>query len=394
MRTRLALVLTLLLAPALAAQSDDLAALQSRADGGDPAAQVALAERYAQGSGVVQNFAEAAAWFARAAETGSAQAQNQLGRLYHTGLGVAADRDTALRWLREAAEQGAPEHLYDLARVLEETPDTWPEAATLYQRAADAGHVDAAVSLGVMYQNGNGVAQDFARARALYDAPAAAGHARAQNNLGLLYVRGSGVPQDYDRAAALFAAAAEQGLAQAQTNLGVMYENGFGVDQSDAEAARLYKLGGAGAPAAEDGFVYDPRLTPPPADPAAIDTLRAAARAGDPLAQFQYGWMLVHLDTPGPGDWQDAALLFAAAAEKGLPAAMANLALLYQQGRGVPQDYVLAQMWLTLAVSGGLDTAGPRVTTLQQRMTPAQINEAQTLAQSQAQGHAQTGLQP
>jgi len=361
--------------------------LRTAAEAGDIAAQLTLAARYHDGAGVIQNFAQAAAWYARAAEANDAEAQNRLGQYYHVGLGVPADRAAALRWLSAAAEQGAPQHLFDLAAVLEmdtDNPAALARAAALYERAAEAGHTNAAVSLGVMVQNGTGVAQDYARAKALYEGPAAAGNARAQNNLGLLYVRGTGVPQDYDRAAALLAAAAEQGLATALTNLGVMYENGFGVPQDDARAAALYRQGGAGTQAAQAGagFVYDPRLAPPPSDPDGIATLRADAQTGDPVAEFLLGWMLVHLEAPSPTDWRAAATLFNAAANKGHAAAMANLGLLYMQGRGLPQDYVLAQMWLALAGSGGLKAALPLSAALQARMTPDQINESQALAET------------
>ncbi|WP_146591321.1 SEL1-like repeat protein [Puniceibacterium confluentis] len=388
MRTQGLAVLALLLAllPAVSvAQDADISSLTGAAESGDTAAQITLAQRYHDGDGVVQNFARAADWFARAAEAGVAEAQNRLGRYYHSGLGVQADRAAALRWLGAAADQGAPQHLYDLAGVLEEArddPQTLTRAAGLYERAAGAGHTGAAVSLGVMYQNGTGVAQDPDRARALYEPAAAAGDARALNNLGLLYVRGSGVPQDYTRAAQLFAAAAEQGLAQAITNLGVMYDNGYGVPQDDAEAARLYRLGSAGAPVAETGFAYDPRLAPPPSEPAARDALRAAARAGDPVAEFQLGWLLVQGTEPTPEDWQQAAALFGRAAAKGHAASMAGLGLLYMRGRGVPQDYVLAQMWLVLAGSAGLDSAPALSAALQARMTSGQINEAQALAEA------------
>ena len=149
--------------------------------------------------------------------------------------------------------------------------------------------------------------------------------------------------------------------------------------------------GGAGPRTAEPGFLYDPRLAPPPADPEGLAALRRAARAGDPVAEFQMGWMLVHLTAPGPQDWQDAATLFARAADKGHPAAMANLGLLYRQGRGVPQDYVLAQMWLALAGSAGLDAALPLGAALQARMTPGQINAAQAMARARWSG---TGEDP
>lgn len=375
----------LLTAPAQA-QDSALSTLMKQAESGSVHAQITLAERYETGDGLARNFALAAEWYARAARTGDPVAQNRLGRLLHGGLGIDADPEAAIGWLRAAAEQGAPEHLHDLAAALEATgrPEALREAAELYTRASEAGHLEATVGLGVLYQNGTGVPQDFARARALYDRAAGAGHARAQNNLGLLYVRGQGVPQDYARAFALFEAAAQQGLKQALTNLGVMYENGFGVPHDEARAAELYRQGGAGqaapAPRSDAAFLYDPRLAAPGTTSEDLEALALAARNGDPLAEFQYAWLLVSQDRPSAGDWQSAAHFFARAANKGLPAAMANLGQLYRMGRGVPQDYVRAQTWLTLAEAAGLATAAPLVTGLQARMTPDQINAAQAAA--------------
>lgn len=392
MRPRLRILLFLVFWPtAIWAQENslsDLEALATAAQQGNVAAQAELGQRYHLGLGTVQNFARAAEWFGQAAKAGNPLAQNQLGKYYHSGLGVAADRQTALHWLEAAASTGEPAFLYDLATVLEEDKEDDQgllRAAELYQRAATAGHVEAAVNLGVMYQNGLGVGQDFLRAKALYEAPAAAGHPKAQNNLGLLYVRGDGVPKDYNRAAALFAAAAKSGLPQAYSNLGVMYENGFGVPQSDTEAANLYKLGAAGTAQAQNDFVYDPRLLPPPEDAVGLATLRAMALAGEPIAQFQLGWLLVHQTDPNSQMWFEAARLFAAAAEKGHSASMANLGILYERGKGLPQDFVLAQMWLTLAGSNGLNEVIPLIAQLQRKMLPQQINEAQSLAEAKRQ---------
>ncbi|MDJ0820544.1 MAG: tetratricopeptide repeat protein [Paracoccaceae bacterium] len=369
---------------AQALETLNLEALTARAEAGEVAAQRILGVRYQDGTGVIRNFATAAGWFTRAADAGDAEAQNRLGQFYATGLGVAADRALALRWLEAAAQQGDPQHLFDLAATLEkapETPEVMARVAALYQQAADAGHLEATVSLGLLYQNGTGVAQDYTRARRLYEAAADQGHARAQNNLGLLYVRGHGVPQDYDRAFALFEAAAAQGLAQALTNLGVMYENGFGVAHDETRAAALYRQGGAGT-RGTDGpvFVYDPRIVPPPTDAEGLADLRADAQAGDPVAQFQLAWLLLQAETVPIANWRLAADLFKTMAEAGHAASMANLGLLYEQGRGVPQDFVLGQMWLSLAVTAGLETALPHSTALQARMTPDQMNEAQARA--------------
>jgi hypothetical protein len=59
---------------------------------------------------------------------------------------------------------------------------------------------------------------------------------------------------------------------------------------------------------------------------------------------------------------------------------------MYRDGTGVPQDYVRAYMWLTLAAqSPGLSAQYPELDrmvrgALAHKMTPAQIAEAQKLA--------------
>lgn len=377
----LAVVIAFATAPVLA-QGDLLAA----AEAGDPAAQLAIAERFENGDGVVQNYARAAQWYDRAAETGNREAANRLGRLYHAGLGVSRDLPRAIALLERAAESGKADHLYDLALVIEaaQTDEAaLTRAATLYRRAAEAGHLDAAVSLGVLLQNGKGVAQNFAEAAALYQGAADTGHARALNNLGLLFVRGDGVPQNYERAAKLFKAAADKGLPEALTNLGVLYENGFGVPQSDDLAATYYRQGGQGVadPQQTDHLIYDVRLTPPPTDEAGLKDLEKAARAGDPVAEFQVAYLVLEDDLRDPRRDIRAALMMHRAAEAGHAPAMANLSLLYFRGLGVPQDFVLGQMWLVLAGTSGFDGAAGLSAHWSGKMTADQINDAQARAE-------------
>lgn len=366
-------------------QAQDIAALERAAQNGDAEAAMTLSQAFHDGGDVVQNFARAAELARIAAEAGLADAQNRLGQYHHEGLGVAQSRDLALQWLGMAAEQGLPQHLFDYASVLEQSGDPQDQrrAADLYDAASAAGLIEASVSLGLLYQNGAGVPQDFERARALYEPAARAGLARAQNNLGLLYVRGSGVEQNYGLAAELFAAAAQQGLATAKTNLGVMYENGFGVPQDDAKAAQLYKEGGNAALDDQKELppvIYDARLVPVQASNDTLLSLRQAAAQGDPVAEFQLAWLLISAETPTFAMQREAANLFRRAADKGLPAAMANLGLMFMHGLGVPQDYVLGQTWLTLAASQGNAEARTLAIIGQRRMTAGQINEAQERA--------------
>ncbi|WP_069301094.1 tetratricopeptide repeat protein [Neptunicoccus sediminis] len=359
-----------------------LAELLKAARDGDSAAQLYLGRLFDEGTQVPQDFARARQWYEQAATAGLAAAQNSLGRLLGAGLGGPADLPRAFELMKQAADDGTAAHLYDLAQMYENgagTPQDMTRAASLYEQAAGLGHRDAAVSLGVLYQNGTGVAQDFARARALYEPAATAGHSRAQNNLGLLYTRGSGVVQDYERAAALFQAAAASGLSTAMTNLSVMYENGFGLPQSDDLAADWARRAKSDTKTA---FLSDPRLGSAIRleDTATTQKMQTAARAGDPLSAYLLAFALLDPANPAP-DPVAAARFMEQAARAGIHLAQANLAMMYFEGVGLPQDYVLARVWASLASLG----TDPRPLALRDRitrkMTSGQINESQQIAQ-------------
>ncbi|GGA29473.1 tetratricopeptide repeat protein [Neptunicoccus cionae] len=364
-----------------------LVELQNAARSGDAVAQLYLGQLFDEGTQVPQDFAQARQWYEQAATANLTEAQNKLGRLLGAGLGGPADLPRAFELVKQAAQDNTASHLYDLAQMYENgagTAQDMTRAATLYEQAAKAGHPDAAVSLGVLYQNGTGVAQDYARARTLYEPAAAAGHSRAQNNLGLLYTRGTGVAQDYDRAAALFQAAAAGGLSTAMTNLSVMYENGFGLPQSDELAASWARRAKSDTKTA---FLSDPRLGTAiqRAEAGNAQALQSAARAGDPLSAYLLAFALLDPASPAP-DLAAAARFMEQAARAGIHLAQANLAVMYFEGIGLPQDYVLARVWASLASLG----TDPRTIELRDRitrqMTSGQINDSQQIAQSYWQG--------
>ena len=68
------------------------------------------------------------------------------------------------------------------------------------------------------------------------------GDTDAQHSLGVMYDTGQGVPQDYKEAATWYRKAAEQGYAPAQYNLGAMYANGEGVPPDDVLAYMWFSL--------------------------------------------------------------------------------------------------------------------------------------------------------
>ena len=80
------------------------------------------------------------------------------------------------------------------------------------------------------------------------------------------------------------------------------------------------------------------------------------------------------------GDYSTALRLFRPLAEQGDAAAQYNLGLMYASGRGVPQDYASAHMWLNLAAVNGDKDAVKARDMVAAHMTPAQIAKAQKLA--------------
>ena len=82
-----------------------------------------------------------------------------------------------------------------------------------------------------------------------------AGDAGAQTSLGVAYDKGEGVPQDYTQAVAWYRKVAEQGAASAQFNLGAMYARGEGVPQDYVESHKWRNLAASRA-SAEDQKRY------------------------------------------------------------------------------------------------------------------------------------------
>jgi TPR repeat protein len=94
------------------------------------------------------------------------------------------------------------------------------------------------------YQKGLAAARsgNYATALREFRALAEQGHASAQYNLGLMYDNGRGVTQDYKESAKWYRKSVEQGHAEAQYNLGVLYGNGNGVRQDNVYAHMWFDI--------------------------------------------------------------------------------------------------------------------------------------------------------
>ena len=154
------------------------ASLAEAAKKGDPLALFEIGARYTDGRGVKIDLAEAAKWYALAADRGLAPAEYRLANFYEKGTGVTRDVE---------------------------------KAKALYKAAAEKGNASAMHNLAVLYATGVGGTPDFAEAARWFTQAANFNVRDSQFNLAILHARGNGVPQDLEETYKWFAIAAREG---------------------------------------------------------------------------------------------------------------------------------------------------------------------------------------
>jgi TPR repeat protein len=176
------------------------------------------------------------------------------------------------------------------------------EAALWFEKAAKKGDHEAQFYLGLMYQDGKGVKQDYDQALLWYKKSANAGNAEAQYNLANLHEKGLGVTQDNEEAIKWFRRAARSAIAQ----------------------------GGYQEVASESNQGTGPAAKPKEDIAAMCEKLRVAKQ------------------TP-----EEAAAEIMNAANQGDPAAQWKLGELYETGKGVQIDPLAAEHWKQIARDSG-----------------------------------------
>ena len=122
------------------------------ATNGSTAAQLGLANLYANGLGTEKNIIKAAHWYSTAAKLGSSEAQYRVGILYFSGQGV---------------------------------DQNYQKSAESYIQAAEQNHAAAQNNLAGMYALGLGVQRDFIKAYMWAFLAATKGAHRSKENLSL-----------------------------------------------------------------------------------------------------------------------------------------------------------------------------------------------------------------
>jgi hypothetical protein len=165
-------------------------------------------------------------------------------------LGMAAaqagDFETALiKWM-PLAEQGIPSAQYYVGVMFQRGDGVAQDhigAIEWFRRSAMQGFGEAQHILIKIYSDGIIVAQDDIEALKWTRLAAEQGFADAQNNLGFMYeVSSYGVGPDYSSALSWYRKAALQGFAPAQISLARMFQMGNGISQDTQTAYVLYHI--------------------------------------------------------------------------------------------------------------------------------------------------------
>ena len=262
--------------------------LRPLAEQGYGPAKRQLGLMYEKGRGVLQDYSEAVKWLGKAVEKGNVKAKHDLARLENalradgnwppsptitynpedlerlrrtntcpkcdlrganlhgarldnTGITIAAatgainipeitlSKVASKKTLEVKPKARVAFASNDKAGMAAHRRGDWTTALRRFKFRAEQKDLIAQYAIGVMYEHGRGVSQNYAEAFKWYRKAAVRGYTRAQFNLGWMYKHGKGVRKDNAEAVKWWRKTAKQGLAKGQFNLGVSYVDGKGV---------------------------------------------------------------------------------------------------------------------------------------------------------------------
>lgn len=227
-------------------------------------------------------------------------------------------------------------------------------ALSEWKPLADQGDAIARFSIGMMYYEGQGVAQDYKEAVRYLQLGADQGHSLSQERLGYFYRRGLGVAKDLDKVVHYYRLAATQRNKDAQAALGLLYFRGEDNLKSDfVEAVKWFRL---------------------------------AAAQGDEFSQFQLGAMYT-LGQGVPKDYPEAVKWYRIAASQGHSPSQAMLGSMYANGNGVPLSKVAGYALMNLSAASDKSVEGGASNlreNLSELMSDKEIEAAQSLTRELA----------
>jgi TPR repeat protein len=188
--------------------------------------------KYYEGNGVEKNYAEAIRWFKKSAENGNVVAMENIGYMYEIGNGVQQDYEEARNWYQKALDAGSENAAEYLASMDEPGSGEFIEGLKYYdyydegiwgeedcakamrwfKKSAENGNTEAMRAIGTIYSTGgNGVQKDYKLAMKWYKQAADLGNTGAMLDLGNMYENGEGVKQNFNEARGWYSKANQAG---------------------------------------------------------------------------------------------------------------------------------------------------------------------------------------
>ncbi len=125
----------------------------------------------------------------------------------------------------------------------------------------------------------------------------------------------------------------------------------------------------------------------------AVRWLKKSAKLGDARAQRELGTLYDRGEAGLKKSLRQAARYYLMAAHQDLPDAQYNIAVMYEDGKGVDQDLTSAYMFYTLAIENDFATfAQPARQKLSYKMSRAEIELAKLRAEAFQEGKREGGL--
>lgn len=318
-----------------------LSLIRKGAEGDIPGAQNMMGCYFDDGDGgIVRDAHEAEKWFSLAAGQYDLHGMRNLGNLLVVKGELSNEQfDRAMSYLQQAAGMGL--HVAQ-ANLGDKLQDRKPIFARFWSEASVAdGNTEHLVMLGQQLRSAKAPLQDGERARRILTPLAKEGNIKAQLELGILFEYGQGVEKDQKLAVEWFEKAARQGSFIGKMRLARCYLYGTGVEKDFEKAAKLlHEASDGNVPYANYllGNLYEKGHGVERDKQRAMAYYERAAADGIASAQTAIGNLFYFAE-----QGRDKAVQwYRKAAENGSSIAMNNLGDMYENGVGVPQDFLEA----------------------------------------------------
>ncbi|TAN46150.1 MAG: sel1 repeat family protein [Rhodospirillales bacterium] len=213
--------------------------LEKYAQSGDAESQFLLGLQHFN----AKSYDNALNWLTRASDSGNAKAKNVLGNMFNAGMGVSQDKAKAISFWQEAADKGIYAAQYNLGQVYfrgDGTAQNFPKALEMFQKAsANPEYSWPQYWIGVIHENGLGVAKNMDEAVKWYELSAKRGFGDAAGRLGVIAEEGLNGKADPKSAQRWYVLAVSLGHKPSQQKLSALQAKSGAASAEDGKSASV-----------------------------------------------------------------------------------------------------------------------------------------------------------